>query len=142
MKKDLSSPGPTGRLRKSDYERLSHFRYRLRRFLRASETLCLDNGVSALQYLLLLHVRGFPGRDWASIGELAERLQAKHHGVVALVDRCEALGLVERRAGREDRRRVEIHLRPKGEALVERLATLHRPEVAQLREEFRLPGWE
>jgi hypothetical protein len=29
----------------------------------------------------MLQIKGFPGRDWAGV---AERLQAKHHGVVAL----------------------------------------------------------
>jgi DNA-binding MarR family transcriptional regulator len=30
------------------------------------------------------------------VGELAERLQAQPHGVVALITRCEARGLVHR----------------------------------------------
>ena len=85
--------GPLG---KPDYERLSHFRHRLRHFLRASELLCKQHGLTPLQYQLLLHVMGFPGRAWATVGELAERLQAHHHGVVALLDRCEARGLLER----------------------------------------------
>jgi DNA-binding MarR family transcriptional regulator len=82
---------------KADFERLSHFRHGLRRFLRFSEELCKRQGLTSLQYQLLLHVMGFPGRAWATIGELAERLQAQHHGVVALVDRCERLALLERR---------------------------------------------
>ncbi len=83
-------------------------------------------------YQLLLHVRGFQGRDWASIGELAERLQAKHHGVVSLIDRCAKLHWVTRRPGRLDRRVVEIHLLPAGKALVERVAQLHRNELQGL----------
>ncbi len=114
--------------RKEDYERLSQFRYRLRRFLRASELLCRRHGVTVLQYQLLLHVAGFEGRLWASVGELAERLQSHHHGVVALVDRCEALALLERRSGRDDHRVVEVHLRRKGERLLAKLAALHRHE--------------
>ena len=117
-------PGPN-RLAKQDYERLSQFRYRLRQFLRASETMCRRHGLTLLQYQLLLHIMGFEGRDWASIGELAERLQAHHHGVVALVDRCEELRLLQRRPGREDQRIVEIHLRPKGKQLLAQLAALH-----------------
>ena len=38
---------------------------------------------------------GRVGRDdasWAARVELAERLQAKHHGVVSPVSRCEAAG--------------------------------------------------
>ena len=116
-------------LRKEDFEALAEFRYRLRRFLRFSEKAVREGGVTALQYLLLLHVKGYPGRDWATVGELAERLQSHHHGTVALVSRCEKLGLVRRKASEEDRRRVEIHLTAKGERCIERLATAHRAEL-------------
>ncbi len=123
-------------LTKSDYERISHFRYRLRRFLRISEKMCKDQGLTLLQYQLLLHVKGFPDRDWASIGELAERLQAQHHGVVALIDRCEKLGLVERGTGRNDRRVVEVRLLSKGEEILARIATQHQDELHLLLKEF------
>lgn len=126
---------------KPDFERLSHFRYRLRCFLRVSEDLCQSYGLTSLQYQLLLHVMGFPDREWATIGEIAERLQAKHHGVVALVDRCERLELVVRVAGREDKRQVEIHLLPKGRQLLTQLAQRHRSELALLQQEFSMPGW-
>ncbi len=126
---------------KADFEKLSHFRYRLRCFLRLSEDLCSRHGLTPLQYQLLLHVKGFPGREWATIGELAERLQAKHNGVVALVDRCEKAGLVKRIASQEDRRQVAVHLQPKGAHLLEFLAVLHQPELLLLQEEFNLPGW-
>ncbi|MDD5176959.1 MAG: MarR family transcriptional regulator [Sterolibacterium sp.] len=129
-------------LGKGDYERLSHFRYRLRCFLRVSEDMCQALGLTPLQYQLLLHLKGFPGKNWATVGEVAERLQAKHHGVVALIDRCEKSELVERRPSREDRRQVEIHLLPKGDRLLSRLAVLHQPELRQLQEEFDLPGWD
>lgn len=128
-------------LDKSDYERLAHFRYQLRRFLRVSETLCQENGATPLQYQLLLHIKGTSEKEWATIGELAEKLQSKHHGVVALIDRCEKVGLVERRPGREDRRKVEIHLLPKGEKLLQRIAILHQSELKLLKDEFDLPGW-
>jgi DNA-binding MarR family transcriptional regulator len=116
-------------LKKKDFEALSYFRYELRRFLRFSEEAVREEGVTPLQYLLLLHVRGYPGRDWASVGELAERLQSHHHGTVALVSRCEKLGFVVRKPSREDRRRVEIHLTAKGERCIEKLARAHRAEL-------------
>jgi DNA-binding MarR family transcriptional regulator len=119
----------TGRLRKRDFDALSDFRYQLRRFLRFSETAVREAGITPLQYLLLLHIKGYPGREWATLGELAERLQAHHHGVVALVTRCEELGLVRRSASAEDRRRVEVHLTGKGDRCVHRLAALHRDEL-------------
>lgn len=129
-------PADSPRLGKLDFERLSHFRHRLRRFLRISEVLCKRHGLTALQYQLLLHVMGGPGREWASVGELAERLQAQHHGVVALIDRCEKLALLERRPGRSDQRVVEIHLLPKGEKLLARVAAEHRGELQLLLGEF------
>lgn len=125
---------------KQDFETLSHFRYQLRRFLRWSEQLTRRAGITNLQYLLMLHVKGFPGREWATISELAERLQAQHHGVVALVSRCEKLGLVERRAGRSDGREVEIHLTRKGARSVDRLARLHSDELMRLEGSFTVPG--
>jgi DNA-binding MarR family transcriptional regulator len=121
---------------KADYEALAEFRYQLRRFLRFSEDVTRASGITPLQYQLLIQVKGFPGRDWASVGELAERLQAKHHGVVALVSRCEALGLVQRRASTQDQRRVEIRLTPEGERCAGELAALHRDEFASLRSLF------
>jgi DNA-binding MarR family transcriptional regulator len=121
---------------KADYEALAEFRYQLRRFLRFSEDVTRASGITPLQYQLLIQVKGFPGRDWASVGELAERLQAKHHGVVALVSRCEALGLVQRRTSAHDQRRVEIRLTPEGERCAGELAMLHRDELDALRNLF------
>jgi DNA-binding MarR family transcriptional regulator len=121
---------------KADYEALAEFRYQLRRFLRFSEDVTRASGITPLQYQLLIQVKGFPGRDWASVGELAERLQAKHHGVVALVSRCEALGLVQRRASTQDQRRVEIRLTAEGERCAGELAMLHRDELDALRHLF------
>lgn len=127
---------------KREFETLSNFRYQLRRFVHWSEDLTRRAGVTNLQYLLMLHVRGFAGREWATITELAERLQAKHHGVVALVTRCEKLGFVERRPGRSDGREVEIHLTAKGERTIERLARAHREELLRLQGILAVPGSE
>lgn len=93
-----------------------------------------------MQYQLLLHLMGAPDRDWLSVAELAERLQAKHHGVVALVDRCEKLELIERRVLQEDRRKVAIHLLPEGSRLVAHIAALHQKELQLLREVLEHPA--
>ncbi|MBV6322130.1 MarR family winged helix-turn-helix transcriptional regulator [Duganella violaceipulchra] len=130
------SPPP---LAKSDFAALSEFRYQMRRFERFSEDVVQAKGITPLQYLLLLHIKGYPGRDWATVGELAERLQAKPHGVVALVSRCEAAGLVERRHSSSDRRRVEVHLLPDGEAMLSQLAEQHRTELLSLDGVFTIP---
>jgi DNA-binding MarR family transcriptional regulator len=126
-------------LNKSDFEQLSTFRYQMRRFERFSEHAAQAEGITPLQYLLLLHIKGYPGRDWATVGELAERLQAQHHGVVALVTRCEAAGLVRRQTSETDRRQVEVHLEKSGERLLSRLAALHRAELKSLDGTFEVP---
>ncbi|MEX3959572.1 MarR family transcriptional regulator [Trinickia symbiotica] len=126
-------------LDKEDFEQLSEFRYQMRRFERFSERAAQSEGITPLQYLLLLHVKGYPGRAWATIGELAERLQAQHHGVVALVSRCEAIGLVERRQSEVDRRQMEVHLLKAGESILARLAALHRAELNSLKDTFNVP---
>src|SRR6201995_5489399 len=126
-------------LSKEDFEQLSEFRYQMRRFERFSEQAAQNEGITPLQYLLLLHIKGYPERDWATVGELAERLQAQHHGVVALVSRCEALGLVERKVSESDRRQVEVHLLKAGEKVLARLAELHRAELKSLKGAFDVP---
>jgi DNA-binding MarR family transcriptional regulator len=135
----MKTSAPSSTLAKSDFEQLSEFRYQMRRFERFSERAAQGEGITPLQYLLLLHVKGYPGREWATIGELAERLQAQHHGVVALVSRCEALDLVKRKVSETDRRQVEVHLLKAGETVLARLAALHRAELKSLKGAFTVP---
>ncbi len=121
------------------FETLANFRYEIRKFLRFSENVTRKAGITPLQYLMLLNIKGYPGRDWATVGELAERLQAQHHGFVALVSRCEKQGFVERRRSTDDRRRIEVRLLPKGEDYVERLANAHRVQLIALNGKFSVP---
>jgi DNA-binding MarR family transcriptional regulator len=123
---------------KQRLEALSEFRFRLRSFLRFSEDAARDAGITVLQYQLLLHTQGFPGREWATVSEIAERLQAQPHGVVALVSRCEEAGLVRRKPSTVDRRQVEVHLLPKGRRTLAKLATAHADELEELAEAVRL----
>jgi DNA-binding MarR family transcriptional regulator len=126
-------------LSKTAFEQLSEFRYQMRRFERFSERAARSHGVTPLQYLLLLHIKGYPGREFANVGELAERLQSQPHGVVALITRCERRGLVLRRPSERDGREVEVHLLKKGERLLVRLASLHRAELRSIRGVFPVP---
>ncbi len=130
--KSISVEKGAADLSKAEFESLAHFRYQLRRFLRFSEEVTRKRGVTPLQYQLMLQIKGFPGREWASVGELAERLQAKHHGVVSLISRCEAAGLVTRRLSRGDMRLVEVELTPKGGKVLQKLGQLHRAEHLSL----------
>jgi DNA-binding MarR family transcriptional regulator len=117
---------------KQDYELLAEFRYTLRKFLGFSETVALSKGVTAQQYQALLAIEGFPGRNWVTIGELAEQLRTAHHSTVGLVDRMEKLGLVRREKPAHDKRRVHVTLTPSGVALLEELYLTHRQELKMI----------
>jgi DNA-binding MarR family transcriptional regulator len=132
MKQAMESTKKLRPLDKAGLERQSQFRYELRRFLRFGEEASRAAGVTAVQHHLMLHTQAFPGREWASIGELAERLQTTPHAVVALVTRCEEAGLVRRQAHKADGRLVEVHLTAKGRRTVQRLAAQHHAQLGAL----------
>jgi len=117
------------RLTKADYELLAAFRYALRKFLGLSENAASANGVSPQQYQTLLAIEGFPGRNWVTIGELAEQMRIAHHSAVGMVDRMEGLGLLKRASSEQDRRRVQVSLTRKGHYILEKLYRIHRAEL-------------
>jgi len=125
---------------KEEFEVLSEFRHQLRIFERFSEDITHEFGVTNLQYLLLLHVKGYKGREWATIGELAQRLQTYHNGVVSLASRCEKLGLLYRQRNTVDKREVKIYLTPEGNKLVKKIASAHRNELLSLQGVFKIPS--
>jgi len=120
------------RLSKAEYETLAAFRYALRRFLRFSEIEVDSVGLTPQQYLGLLAIKGFPGRDVVAIGELAERLQIRHHSTVGLVDRLASQGLVAREQASGDKRQVLLSLTPRGAEVLEKLAVMHREELRRI----------
>jgi DNA-binding MarR family transcriptional regulator len=117
---------------KTQYEALAAFRYALRQFLRFSEAAAQAAGVTPQQHQALLAIRGFPGRDHVTVGELAERLQLRHHSVVGLVDRLVAEKLVLRVSSSADRRRVFIHLTRRGEKVLEKLSAAHHKQLQRI----------
>ena len=88
--------------------------------------------------------------DGLAVGQLAEMVMMKQPSMTKVLDRMEADGLVRRRGAREDRRRVLIHLTPKGRARVkpvlaaarvhqrERLAPFDEAERALILRALRL----
>ncbi len=112
-----------------DYRTLADLRYRLRRFFRIRENAARDAGVEPQQYLMLLQIKGLEGREAATMGVLAERLQIRHHSAVQLVNRLVKRGMVERRRDRHDRREVVVCLRPAGEQVLRRLASYSVDEL-------------
>ncbi|MGH9091208.1 MAG: MarR family transcriptional regulator, partial [Acidimicrobiales bacterium] len=119
-----------GSLTDQDYRDILVFRDQLRRFLAWSEDQARSAGLTPAQHQLLLAVRGHPGPERPTIGDLADHLRLRHHSAVGLVDRAEAAGLVRRVADRDDRRVVRIALRPAGDAALAHLTALHLTELA------------
>lgn len=116
----------------SDYQALAAFRHALRQFLRFSEAAAEAVGLTPRQYQALLAIKGMPTKQRPMIGELAVQLQIRHHSAVGLVDRLVAQGLTTRHISPEDRRRVQVGLTPRGERMLQRLASAHRAELRQL----------
>jgi len=88
----------------------------------------VEAGVTIGQYRVLqvLHARGR-----ATVGEVAEALGVTLSAVTALLDRLARAGLVTRRRGSRDRRRVWVSLAPRGRqafeaARIRRQAMLER----------------
>lgn len=117
----------------ADFESIAAFRYAIRRFLRFSEQASRREHITPQQHQLLLAIKGFPNRDYATVSEIAHRLQMRQHSVVGLIDRTVRLGLVRRQRGKEDRREVFIFLTDKGEEALARLTELHRQELETMR---------
>src|SRR5260370_35159997 len=122
---------------KEDFESIATFRYAVRRFLRISEQAARAEGLTPQQHQLLLAIKGFPGRDSATVSELADRLQMRQHSMVGLIDRTVAQGYVKRQQGQRDRRQVFVFLTPAGEAKLAQLAQQHRRELVTMREALR-----
>lgn len=110
------------RNRRVDYWTLAQLRYYIRRFLRTREIAAQAVGIEPQQYLLLLQLKGLEGKQPATIGTLAERLQLRHHTTVELVDRLVTRRMAVRRKHTHDRRAVVIELRPPGERVLKKLA--------------------
>lgn len=112
---------------------LAQFRYGLRKFLRFSELAARNCGITPQQHQLMLGVDGFTGRGSATISELAEFLQERHHSVVGLVERAVHSGLVVRTQDAADRRVVNVSLTPHGQRILAELTSIHYEEAKRLR---------
>ena len=116
----------------ADYTRLLTFRTRLRRFQRWSQEQAESLGLTTAQHQLLLAVRGHPGERGPTITEVAQYLLVKHHTVVGLVDRTQALGLVVRLPDEQDQRVVRLGLTEVGAERLRALSARHVEELQRM----------
>ncbi len=114
------------------YQDQADFRYAIRRFLRFSEIQARDRGITPQQHLLLLTVRGHPSYPGVSIGEIAERMQVRHHSASLLVERSVKRGLLVREVDSSDRRRALVTLTDDGQGLLDHITRANRRELGSL----------
>lgn len=129
------------RVSNADYQSLLRFRTGLRRFLRWSEQLAAEAGLTSAQHQLMLAVRGHPDPRGPTVSDVAGYLLIRHHSAVESIDRAVASGLLERMPDPEDGRVVRLRLTQRGNHKLERLAALTKEELARLVPEVRIL-WE
>lgn len=120
----------TTKLTTAGYRLLAAFRYEVRRFLAFSEQAARGAGIEPQQHQFLLALRGLPEGTRPTVGTLAERLCVQPHTAVALVDKLEERELLRRERGIGDRREVLLRITSSGEAILRKLSSLHREQLA------------
>jgi DNA-binding MarR family transcriptional regulator len=138
---EMKGPAGAEPLRKEDFEALARFRFGIRRYLHFSDETVRQHGLTPQHYQLLLALKGFPDREWATVRELADQLQLRHHSVVELVNRAQKQDLVHRAAHPDDARAVRVLLTEEGEQILGRLSALHRDELRRMDQALALPRW-
>lgn len=113
------APSP---LSERDYQALGAFRKAMRQFLAFSEDGARAHGITSQQHQALLAIRTHEGPRPITIGELADDLLIRNHSAVGLVARMVERELIARAEAEEDRRRVVLHLLPRGEAILEQIS--------------------
>jgi DNA-binding MarR family transcriptional regulator len=114
---------------------VADFREKLRRFLRQSERVARQSGLTPQRYLLLLMIKGArDGSEQSTVTELADRLQLAQSTVTELVSRAEETGLVTRTQSHADARVAYLRLTDEGERRLALAFTELGTERAQLRD--------
>lgn len=134
--------GDSRSMTKRDFEALARFRFAVRSYLRFSEETVRQHGLTPQHYQLLLALKGVPDREWASVGELAEQLQLRHHSTVELVDRAQGNGLVRRDEDPDDGRTVRVLLTAEGQRMLALLSPLHRDQMQRMVAALTPPIWD
>jgi len=119
-------------LTRDDFEHLLAFRTSLRKFQRWSEDQANAAGLTHVQHQLLVAIKGHPGTQPPTVGELAGYLLQRHHSTVELVDRAVAAGLVRRVDDANDGRVVRVRLTPLGDRRLAALTPAHLTELRNL----------
>jgi len=121
----------------SDVVAVAEFRAALRQFLRRTERIARQSGLTPQRYLLLLMVKGAPdGSEQSTVTELSERLQLAQSTVTELVSRAEEIGLLKREQSATDARVAHLRLTDEGERRLLKAFTGLATERSNVRDAF------
>jgi DNA-binding MarR family transcriptional regulator len=81
---------------------------------------------------LLLVVRGHASYPDVTIGDVAERMQVRHHSASRLVERGVQRGLLERRVDSVDRRKALVSLTTEGLRMLRDITEANKRELRSL----------
>jgi DNA-binding MarR family transcriptional regulator len=116
-----------------EFREAAALRGALRRFMRSSERIAREEGLTPSRYLLLLMIKASEGGR-STVTELAERMQLTQSTVTELVTRAESAGLVERAQSEDDARVFWLGLTDEGELRLARAVTRNGRERHRLLE--------
>jgi DNA-binding MarR family transcriptional regulator len=98
-----------------DFREAAAVRAALRKFMRSSERIAREEGLTPSRHLLLLMIKTADGGR-STVTELAERMQLTQSTVTELVTRAESAGLLEREQSADDARVFWLRLTAAGDA--------------------------
>ena len=118
--------------------RAAEFRTALRRFLRRTDAVAAQAGLTPQRYDLLLMIWSHRRRHGAvRMSDLCGLLQLQQTAVTELVKRAEEAGVIERQPSPEDGRVRLLELTEDGEARLLRVFDALREDRSELAEVFR-----
>ena len=109
----------------------AELRASLRKFLRASERVAREEGLTPSRYLLLLMIQS-ADQGRSTVTELADRMQLTQSTVTELVTRAESAGLVSRRQSEDDARVFWLELTEEGQSRLGRAVARNGAERRRL----------
>ncbi len=120
-----------------ELESVAAFRTQLRRFLRRTDVVTSQAGLTTQRYDLLLMLKSADreGRG-VRLTDLCELLQLQQTAVTELVKRSEQAGLIDRRPSAEDGRSTLLRLTAEGERRLRQVVDVLREERQTLSAAF------
>lgn len=102
-----------------EFREAAALRAALRKFMRSSERIAREEGLTPSRHLLLLMIKTATGGR-STVTQLADRMQLTQSTVTELVTRAESAGLIRREQSDEDARVSWLRLTVEGESRLAR----------------------